>query len=842
CVEVQKQCLEARTPQLAVDARGAAGAGTPPGRPWTRCSADDTGQKLRQIVDCRADKICGQNGMSARTGVRARLRPSGMQPQRQENVELSSQCARHVTPEQRVVLRMCGRGWQGGRVGLDDGACPDCRAMRVTRPSGAMCAFSVRVRDRVLRPYLEGSSLRTRIFVAHFANPAAPFQPPYRSTGWYSSRVRPEAMSARRSRLCRPALNFQAVPALSKNTVKLRQLQGVAVGTGSEPSGVQRGRMRHLVKLKWPEAQRGGADDAARWQLELAQGLRMPVAVENMRRLTPRAARACCRRTFARLQQEAEILPWCLPAVRPLPTNGCGPIGKRRCALQVLEGAELRVLRRRLSGSTVSRRVGTAAAASGFERLPRTAGRQLRETYKLPFKRLASPAPRSTPHHRSSNVSKRPLTDARQMPVDKYRQNCVGFGPREWPCMTARCPETDFDAISCRQTVKAADFHAPVFHGFDSAFIWSLRFSPWALTPKPYATKERRDRYRRELQELSKRLEASAGIVRDGLLKKFEALEGCIRHRVATGLAAAWQQKEGGGVMENDGSDKGWGCTPRRFTAATSNSNVLEVNCGSRTGRVRASRRDCADIRYPALGLEALEDARQRKQRALTPVAKVHDAESSQRSPKAMADPPPSSGVSSQASVGTPARAAAAASVRFDLATLTIKQQPEPIATDSVRFDPCRQPPEQPPAASVRFDPADSPPRASRRLNPARKEPALNSRPQAARKATSVGDSEEHPLASDALLNEPPRSELHPAFPSLPNSRLARLGLPASVSRRAGEAANESVSIVDPNCRYRNGGPATDEPETPTSSADDPAVEDRIRDLAISFGQRCGYD
>ncbi|PAA87294.1 hypothetical protein BOX15_Mlig000708g3 [Macrostomum lignano] len=457
--------------------------------------------------------------------------------------------------------------------------------------------------------------------------------------------------------------------------------------------------------------------------------------------------------------------------------------------------------------------------------------------------------------------------------------------------------------------------------------------------------REERDRYRRELQELSKRLEASAGIVRDGLLKKFEALEGCIR--------TEWRQVQ---QVDCECHSK---CRHCGGNCCTASCHSPPIHCGdiktptsskstgSRTGRVRASRRDCADIRYPALGLEALEDAKQRKQRALTPVAKVHDAESSQRSPKAMADPTvrsaarsisPSSGVSSQASVGTnevkselsdvaasvrfdpadtdnkssqpeptatdsvrfdpadsPPEPAAAASVRFDPADTDNKSsQPEPIATDSVRFDPADSPPEPAAAASVRFDPADSPPEpaaASVRFDPADSppEPAATSvrfdppdsppEPAAASvrfdsagshhsrlklfssvssdpasqgtslelsspgssEATSVGDSEEHPLASDALLNEPPRSELQfsfegcqSAFPSLPNSRLARLGLlPVSLAEL--RAANESVSIVDPNCRYRMEGPATDEPETPTSSADDPAVEDRIRDLAISF-------
>uniref|UniRef100_A0A1I8GRI6 ZZ-type domain-containing protein n=1 Tax=Macrostomum lignano TaxID=282301 RepID=A0A1I8GRI6_9PLAT len=335
--------------------------------------------------------------------------------------------------------------------------------------------------------------------------------------------------------------------------------------------------------------------------------------------------------------------------------------------------------------------------------------------------------------------------------------------------------------------------------------------------------KEERDRYRRELQELSKRLDASAGIVRDGLLKKFEALEGCIR--------TEWRQ-----------------------------------STGSRTGRFRAARRNCADIRYPALGLEALTDAKNEVKSQLSDVAasvRFDPADTDNKS--SPPEPAATDSVRFDPADSPLEPAAAAASVRFDPADSGNKScPPEPAAATtaaSVRFDPADSPPE-PAAASVRFDPADSPPEpaatsvrfdpagshhsrlklfSSVSSDPASQGTSLELSSPGSSEATSVGDSEERPLASDSLLNEPPHSELQfsfegcqSAFPPLPNSRLARLGLlPASLAEL--RAANESVSIVDPNCRYRMEGPAADEPETPTSSANDPAVEDRIRDLAISF-------
>lgn len=80
------------------------------------------------------------------------------------------------------------------------------------------------------------------------------------------------------------------------------------------------------------------------------------------------------------------------------------------------------------------------------------------------------------------------------------------------------------------------------------------------------------------------------------------------------------------------------------------------------------------------------------------------------------------------------------------------------------------------------------------------------------------------------------------AFPSLPNSRLEALGLlPGSLAEL--QAANSAVSIVDSNCRYRMEGPPEpssqqnehDEPDGQAVAESPPNLEDRVRELEISF-------
>uniref|UniRef100_A0A1I8HVA1 ANK_REP_REGION domain-containing protein n=1 Tax=Macrostomum lignano TaxID=282301 RepID=A0A1I8HVA1_9PLAT len=627
-VEVKSGAVEAEElPQLAVDAR------VPQAQVLLQAGRGlavrpDTGQKLCQIVDAAADNIVAEWNVGRHGEVRGideALRDAAAAP---ENVELVQPVGAvvqgvgvgHVTPEQRVVHADVAGGLTGvRRRRLDDSAVLLQGDEGDSAQRGHVRVLE-RVRDRVLRvdsqqdalglfwrefkfrlashqycidkPHLEGHLSHSH-FVAHFANPAAPFQrrigsrvvqqqgesrchvgPPQPPVGRLERQAVPVGPVEEHGEVA-PAAGVAVVLAvdhgvqrpdahlaevevvlvaahgsvgrvrpdagdilnlvvggaelaeddrassdwrfgIAQRQVRVAEaVQSQALGAGQRIAEV----VRHLLADVQAEAQRGGADDGQPDQLA---GTPHAVAVEYAVDAVQRGAVEEPRKTA----QEAEIL---LGAQLPtLPTKRWTDGNGGAASLLDCRAA-----------------VGTAAAAAGFECLPR----------RLEATAVGDWVAGSSCSCSCSCIEEaadRCSADASRQ-IDKIGRLWAG----EWLCMTAavlRLTIQLFGAISCRRSCCLMANSTDEAAGVQRA-------------EETYEQlKEERDRYRRELQELSKRLDASAGIVRDGLLKKFEALEGCIR--------TEWRQ-----------------------------------STGSRTGRFRAARRNCADIRYPALGLEALTDA-----------------------------------------------------------------------------------------------------------------------------------------------------------------------------------------------------------------------------------------